>query len=180
LVRVGWNDDATLSGFRSTYANRAAAHLYSAHVTEVSPMSDWASCGESTLLGFLSYLFLTIVIKMYRSINFLQNLPFHIEIALQPLFEMAGVNTNPAVALVQFCVPTAVSNGGKNRSVFKKSYFFINFDRGKLYTKIVAFVEIYNFLVQNFLIRSHLELQVIDILPSSKFLILNLNIVPII
>jgi hypothetical protein len=62
----------------------------------------------------------------------------------------------------------------------KKSYFFINFDRGKLYTKIVAFVEIYNFLVQNFLIRSHLELQVIDILPRSKFLILNLNIVPII
>jgi hypothetical protein len=43
--------------------------------------------------------------------------------------------------------------------------------------KIVAFVEIYNFVVQTFKIWNHLEAQIIDILSRSKIWILNLNIV---
>jgi hypothetical protein len=40
----------------------------------------------------------------------------------------------------------------------------MNSDGGKLYMKIVAFNEIYNFVVQSFSILSHLHTQIIDTL----------------
>jgi hypothetical protein len=38
----------------------------------------------------------------------------------------------------------------------------MNSDEGKFYMKIVAFDEIYNFVVQSFFIRSHLHTQIIN------------------
>jgi hypothetical protein len=43
----------------------------------------------------------------------------------------------------------------------------MNSDGGKLYMKIVAFDELYNFVVQSFS-RSHLHTQIIDILFRSE------------
>jgi transposase-like protein len=46
---------------------------------------------------------------------------------------------------------TTVGHGGRVQSVFKKIIIFcLNLDGGKLYMKIVAFAEIYNFVVQSF------------------------------
>jgi hypothetical protein len=45
----------------------------------------------------------------------------------------------------------------------------MNSDENKIYMKIVAFDEIYNFVVQTFFIWSHLETQKIDILSRSGF-----------
>ena len=44
----------------------------------------------------------------------------------------------------------------------------MNWDVDKLYTKIVNLNEIYNFVVQNFFIRSHLGAQIIDTNFKSK------------
>jgi hypothetical protein len=48
-------------------------------------------------------------------------------------------------------------------------FFCFNSDGCKLYMKIVAFDEIYNFVVQNFSILSHFHSQIIDILSRSQF-----------
>jgi hypothetical protein len=46
---------------------------------------------------------------------------------------------------------TAVDHGGRGPVCFKKFVIFcLNSDEGKLYMKIVAFDEIYNFVVQSF------------------------------
>jgi hypothetical protein len=46
--------------------------------------------------------------------------------------------------------------------------FCLNSNGGKLYMKIVAFDEIYNFVVQSFSIWSHLHSQIIDKLSRSQ------------
>jgi hypothetical protein len=46
----------------------------------------------------------------------------------------------------------------------------MNSDGDKIYMKLVAFDGIYNFVVQSFLIRSHLEARRNDILPRSGIL----------
>jgi hypothetical protein len=46
--------------------------------------------------------------------------------------------------------PTDVPRGGRGPVFSRKFVIFLNLDGGKLYMKIVAFDEIYNFVVQNF------------------------------
>jgi hypothetical protein len=46
--------------------------------------------------------------------------------------------------------PTDVPHGGRGPIFFRKFVIFLNSDGGKLYMKIVASDEIYNFVVQSF------------------------------
>jgi hypothetical protein len=63
---------------------------------------------------------------------------------------------------------TPVAHGGRTPIYFQKFVIFcLNSNGGKLYMKIVAFVEIYNFIVQSFSIESQLHSQIIDILYRS-------------
>jgi hypothetical protein len=45
----------------------------------------------------------------------------------------------------------------------------MNSDRDEIYTKIVAFDDIYNFVIQSFFIWSHLRTQKVDIRSRSQF-----------
>jgi hypothetical protein len=53
------------------------------------------------------------------------------------------------------------------QSVLKKHNFFMNSEGDKFCTKIVVFVEIYNFVVQIHFIEHHLHTQMISILSRS-------------
>jgi hypothetical protein len=49
-------------------------------------------------------------------------------------------------------IPTVISNGGRGSSSSKNHNVLKNLDGDKFYMKIGDFVEIYNFVVQNFFI----------------------------
>jgi hypothetical protein len=64
-----------------------------------------------------------------------------------------------------YTAPTIGLNNGRCQSIFKNLNFIIwTWMEIKIYMKFVAFVEIYNFVIQNFFIGNHFDAQIIHIL----------------
>jgi hypothetical protein len=90
-------------------------------------------------------------------------------VAPLPPFQLAVATVTHRRYCSGFLLPFPVAAG--TTSLRKIITFWYDSDEDKIYTKIVTFDEIYNFVVQTFFIWNHLWTQKINVLSISQFMV---------